>query len=483
MTGIYVNTSCKVIGLKDPETAYNALRGRDTYLLESSEGGEKTARYSFIGFNPIAKLVYSGDVAVLETEDPVLKHVKITGNDPLGVLRNVLKQFKPVNPSKTRFFGGFVGYVSYDLMSHYVKTLKKAGKRLKTPLYELVLAKENIIYDHVEKKTYLITHKFTDKKSVVNTKPQKRDLEDQYNDLLSRINSEENICQPNLSTFPGRSREQVVSSNVSKKGFIEAVEKAKEYIKAGDIFQVVLSQRLETSFKGDVFEVYKTLKKINPSPYMYCLDLSDRKIVGSSPEMLVRVEGRDVVTYPIAGTRPRGKKAKEDKFLENEMVSDVKERAEHVMLVDLGRNDIGRVACFGSVKVKKFMGVEKYSHVQHMVSEVSGVLKPGLDNIDAFKSVFPAGTVSGAPKVRALEIIQELEKTPRGIYAGAIGYFSFDQNMDMAISIRTIIFEKDRAHIQAGAGIVADSKPEAEFQETLNKAKALLKALKEVNEG
>jgi anthranilate synthase component 1 len=216
---------------------------------------------------------------------------------------------------------------------------------------------------------------------------------------------------------------------------------------------------------------------------MYCIDLGERRIVGSSPEMLVRVEGRDVVTYPIAGTRPRGKTIEEDLKLEKEMLSCEKERAEHVMLVDLGRNDIGRVARFGSVRVKKFMGVEKYSHVQHMVSEVEGFLRPEMDEFDALKSVFPAGTVSGAPKVRAMEIIDELECSPRGVYAGAIGYFSFNHNMDMAISIRTIIFEKDKAYIQAGAGIVADSKPETEFQETLNKAKALLNALKEVNDG
>jgi len=260
------------------------------------------------------------------------------------------------------------------------------------------------------------------------------------------------------------------------------VRRAKEYIEAGDIFQVVLSQRLETRFSGDVLRVYRILKRINPSPYMYCLDFGDRKIVGSSPEMLVRVENRTVMTYPIAGTRPRGKTPEEDTRLEKDMLTDVKERAEHVMLVDLGRNDVGRVAEYGSVRVTKFMGVEKYSHVQHMVSEVEGRIMPGMDEFDAFKSIFPAGTVSGAPKVRAMEIIDELEKDCRGIYAGAVGYFSFNHNMDMAISIRTIIVEKDTAYIQAGAGIVADSIPEREYQESLNKAQGLLKTLEEAGE-
>jgi len=482
MSEIYVTTACKEIEGRDPEAAYSAVRGENTYLLESSEGGEKTARYSFIGFNPVAKLTYCDHKVIFETTNPVLKRIETVGEDPLDVLRNVMFQFKAVKPSKTRFFGGFVGYVSYDIMEYYLKSIKTAHKGLKTPLYELVLAKNNIIFDHVEKKTCLISHEFTDKSQDINTKEVLKGLEKLSKDVIDCINQKDNICQHNLSTLRKQEQLREISSNVTRERFIDGVKKAKEYIKAGDIFQVVLSQRLETGFNGDIFDVYKTLKKINPSPYMYCIDLGERRIVGSSPEMLVRVEGRDVVTYPIAGTRPRGKTIEEDLKLEKEMLSCEKERAEHVMLVDLGRNDIGRVARFGSVRVKKFMGVEKYSHVQHMVSEVEGFLRPEMDEFDALKSVFPAGTVSGAPKVRAMEIIDELECSPRGVYAGAIGYFSFNHNMDMAISIRTIIFEKDKAYIQAGAGIVADSKPETEFQETLNKAKALLNALKEVND-
>ena len=278
----------------------------------------------------------------------------------------------------------------------------------------------------------------------------------------------EGETQKNLKNF---------SSNITRKEFMSNVEVARDYIYSGDIVQVVLSQRLETESTGDKFLIYRNLKEINPSPYMYYLDFGVRKIVGSSPEMLARVEGRRVETYPIAGTRPRGKTPEEDEKLEREMLADEKERAEHVMLVDLGRNDVGRVAKYGTVKVTKFMEVEKYSHVQHMVSEVTGELKRGMDEFDAFQSIFPAGTVSGAPKVRAMEIIDELEPTKRGIYSGAVGYFSFNGNIDTAITIRTIVFERDKAYIQAGAGIVADSKPENEYIETMNKAKGMLKAL------
>jgi len=274
-----------------------------------------------------------------------------------------------------------------------------------------------------------------------------------------------------------KKRELKFNSNLTKKEFEKNVESAVEYIKAGDIFQVVLSQRLSAHFHSNVLDVYRNLKKINPSPYMYLLDFGERKIAGSSPEMLVRVENRVAYTYPIAGTRKRGKTLREDKELESEMLADEKERAEHVMLVDLGRNDIGRVAKFGTVNVSKFMGVEKYSHVQHIVSEVMGSLSDDKDEFDALKSIFPAGTVSGAPKVRAMEIINELEPARRGIYAGCVGYFSFNHNIDTAIAIRTLVFEKDKVYVQAGAGIVADSIPENEYHETMNKAQAMLKAV------
>jgi anthranilate synthase component I len=478
MEKIRITPVYRLIELKDPEEAYERIRGENTYLLESSEGGEKIARYSFIGFEPVAKIIGIDGLISLETRHEALKTVKTSKEKPIEALRAFMGCFTLENTSFARFFGGMVGYVAYDMIRNYIKLSNDSVDSLKEPDCELVIAGKNIIFDHKEGKTYLVKHIFTLAKDDVNKKEALEDLDKTAELLLKPIprrclKRDTPVCQHNVSTF---------SSNLKQAGYEENVRKAKEYIKAGDIFQVVPSQRLETQFKGDIIKVYRTLKRINPSPYMYCLDFGDRKIVGSSPEMLVQVEDRTVVTYPIAGTRPRGKTPEEDRKLEKDMLTDVKERAEHVMLVDLGRNDVGRVAEYGSVKVTKFMGVEKYSHVQHIVSEVTGRLRPDMDEYDAFKSIFPAGTVSGAPKVRAMEIIDELEKNRRGIYAGAVGYFSFNRNMDMAISIRTIIFEKDKAYIQAGGGVVADSDPAAEYQESLNKARGLLKALEEAGQ-
>jgi len=478
MAKIQITPFYREIGLKDPVEAYERVRDTDTYLLESSEGGEKIARYSFIGFNPIAKIIGKEGVIVLKTENKAIKTLEIPKIQPLEGIRAIMSQFILKNQSLARFFGGLVGYISYDMIRNYINLGGNSVDILNEPDCEFIIAGNNLIFDHITGKTYLVSHTFSREGECVNKKEALEELNKTAERLLNGIPKAKDrevkaLCQHNLSTF---------SSNLKQSEYEENVLKAKEYIKAGDIFQVVLSQRLQIPFKGDITKVYKTLKRINPSPYMYCLDYGERKIVGSSPEMLVQVEGRTVVTYPIAGTRSRGKTPEEDLRLEKDMLTDAKERAEHVMLVDLGRNDVGRVAEYGSVKVTKFMEVEKYSHVQHMVSEVTGRLRAGMDVFDAFKSIFPAGTVSGAPKVRAMEIIEELEKTRRGIYAGAVGYFSFNHNMDMAISIRTIIFEKDTAYIQAGAGIVADSNPAAEYQESLNKANGLLKALKEAGE-
>ena len=478
MARIKITPFYREIDLKDPVEAYERVRGKDTYLLESSEGGEKIARYSFIGFNPLAKITVKKGLIVLETDNKALKTLEIPKIEPLEGIRAIMSQFNLENHSLARFFGGLVGYISYDMIRNYIILGDNSVDILNEPDCEFIIAGNNLIFDHIKGRTYLVSHTFSGDKNHVNKKESLEDLNKTAEKLVKGIfkpkdPSVKKHCQHNMSTF---------SSNLKQSEYEENVLKAKEYIKAGDIFQVVLSQRLQIPFKGDITKVYKTLKRINPSPYMYCLDYGDRKIVGSSPEMLVQVEGRTVVTYPIAGTRPRGKTPEEDLDLEKDMLTDAKERAEHVMLVDLGRNDVGRVAEYGSVKVTKFMEVEKYSHVQHMVSEVEGRLRPEMDVFDAFKSIFPAGTVSGAPKVRAMEIIEALEKTRRGIYAGAVGYFSFNHNMDMAISIRTIIFERDTAYIQAGAGIVADSDPSAEYHESLNKANGLLKALREAGE-
>jgi anthranilate synthase component 1 len=479
-----------------PEGVYESVRGKDTYLLESSEGGEKVARYSFLGFNPAAKLTIKDKGINLDILDPGLGDLEAVGENPLDIMRNLMSQFHLGKNPLSRFFGGFVGYFSYDLVRYFVDLdlnsnenikIKKTKDDLKEPDCEFILAKNNIIFDHKKKRTYLISHQFLPEGVGVDRASVLEEL-DEISKGISHPPSTKSQVASNNSTAasnnpPTQSHNHPspnpdFSSNISRGEFEENVRRAKEYIHAGDIFQVVLSQRLETELSGDKFKIYRRLKEINPSPYMYYLDFGDRKIVGSSPEMLVRVEGKRVETYPIAGTRPRGGNPGEDKKLENEMLRDEKERAEHVMLVDLGRNDIGRVAKFGTVKVTKFMGVEKYSHVQHMVSEVVGELRDDKDEFNALESIFPAGTVSGAPKVRAMEIIEELEPTRRGIYAGAVGYFSFNGDMDTAITIRTIVFEKDMAYIQAGAGIVADSVPRREYEETMSKARGMMRALR-----
>mgnify|MGYP001067991796 CR=1 FL=1 len=448
------------LGLKDPDAAYAAVRDKDTYLLESAEGGEKVARYSFIGFNPVAKLTIKDGNVEFKTSDDALKELEPRGGDPLEVLRNLMSQFKLVDGNGARFFGGFVGYLSYDLIRYYIQ-LGGNKDELDEPDCEFVLAKNNIIFDHKAGKTLLTQNEFCG-----------------CDEAATKSELDGIASSFEFPSFESGGKNKLdISSNMTEKQFRKMVRRALGYIREGDVIQAVLSQRFETDFDGDTFDIFRNLKKINPSPYMYHLDFGDRKIVGSSPEMLTRVEGKKVLTYPIAGTRKRGETPEEDKRLEEDLLKDPKECAEHLMLVDLGRNDIGRVAEFGSVHVNKFMSVEKYSHVQHIVSEVEGGLVDGKDAFDALRSIFPAGTVSGAPKVRAMEIINELEPSRRGIYAGSVGYFSFNRNMDTAITIRTLVFEGKKAYMQAGAGIVADSKPDKEYQETVNKAKGMLKAL------
>jgi anthranilate synthase component 1 len=368
----------------------------------------------------------------------------------------------------SRFAGGFVGYLSYDFIRYLVDVGSHAEDSLREPDAEFTLTRNNIVFDHVARKIFLTSNIFSDEdeddaRESLNT------LVDDFLDLP--------LNMPGAGADARPMRDVAFTSNMTQHEYEEAVRAGKKYIRAGDIFQVVLSQKLSADYSKDTISVYEALKNINPSPYMYYLDFGGRKIVGASPEMLARVEGKTVLTYPIAGTRSRGKTVREDRRLAEEMLKSEKERAEHVMLVDLGRNDLGRVSEFGSVRVNKFMAVEKYSHVQHLVSEVEGKLRNGCDAFDALASVFPAGTVSGAPKVRAMEIIDELEPDRRGVYAGCVGYTSFNGNMDTAITIRTIVFEKGKAHAQAGAGIVADSVPEHEYKETLKKANALIKSL------
>jgi anthranilate synthase component 1 len=371
-------------------------------------------------------------------------------NDLLLILKKLVKNSAVPN-EEFRFVGGAVGYISYDAVRCWEKLPQKNRDDLDFPDAELGIFDDGIIFDHRQRSAF---YYYTN------------------DNRLPEV--EELVKQPAESEALSYSQPRL---NIKKERFETAVEKAKEYVTSGDIFQVVLSKRYDFHLRGDLVAFYRSLRAINPSPYMYFLKAGDRQIVGSSPEMLVRVDNRKVETFPIAGTRPCTEKPGENRRFAKELLTDPKERAEHVMLVDLARNDVGKVAKFGSVHVPEFMKVHRYSHVQHIVSQVVGDLEDGLESYDALRAVFPAGTVSGAPKVRAMEIIEELEPMRRGPYAGAVGYFSYNGNADFAITIRTLFADKDQAHIQVGAGIVADSVPEREWFETDHKAEALMKAL------
>ena len=420
----------------------------NAYILESIEGPKKLSQYSFIGFNPELTITIKNGEAVthnLRTDDKDREKT----DEPLSVIAKTL-QNRP-GFMEQRFVGGAVGYISYDAVRYWEKIPKNSLDDQKFPDIKVGIFDDGIIYDHRNMQAfYYYLH---------------QNRLEEINKRIQEQDSDETVTQKQLKV------------NMPKDRFEDAVEKAKEYVKAGDIFQVVLSKRYDFQLEGNLIGFYRNLRKINPSPYMYFLKSGEHQIVGSSPEMLVRVENRRVETFPIAGTRPHLKDPEENKKLTQELLADPKERAEHVMLVDLGRNDIGKVSKYGSVHLPEFMKVHQYSHVQHIVSRVVGNLRDEYDAYDALKAVFPAGTVSGAPKVRAMEIIEELEPTRRGPYAGAVGYFSYNGNADFAITIRTLVANKDKAHIQVGAGIVADSDPEKEWFETEHKARALIKAL------
>jgi len=482
---MFVIQTCKEIPFANPCLIYDILRKEadygETYLLESREGDAKVARYSIIGFEPALKFAVKD--RVLETKsygsfraDAVTNAVKrkeaIT---PLSLIKAFLNDLTLEGElRRERFIGGFVGYLSYEFIRYLVDVGESTADTLKQPDCEFLLTHKNVIVDHRAKKAFIISNEFCDSP----TQTAGSDLETTCTNLVELLRDAEVTANPGDILVSGE-----FSSNLEKADYERSVRIAKDYIRAGDIFQVVLSQRLEADFAPEGhFEFYKTLSAVNPSPYMYLLDFGERKIVGASPEMLVRVSGtnntantgRKIEGCPIAGTRRRGRDKAEDKRLEEEMLSDEKERAEHLMLVDLSRNDIGKVSEFGTVKPTRFMYPEKYSHVQHIVTDVVGTLRTDKDEFDALEATFPAGTVSGAPKVRAMEIIEELEPTRRGIYSGCVGYFSFNRAMDTAITIRTAIFERGKVYIQAGAGIVADSDPEREYKETLSKGAALL---------
>ena len=457
-----------------PVSTFLKLKDSYSYLLESVEGEEKIARFSFIGISP--SIIFRSKGSFIELVEGNKKKSFFT-DSPLREIAGIMDSFRPADvKGLPRFQGGLVGYMGYDMVRFFENLPDKNPDDLKVADSIFILADNLIIFDHS-------THKI---KIVVNAYKGKDRIGEIYDDAVRKI--EEIIGRLNRPLPKGNvgkkgRKIRTVQSNFTKKGFENSVRKAKKYIQRGDVIQVVLSQRLETALECDPLDVYRALRSLNPSPYMYYLNFGEVKMIGSSPELLVRCERKLVETRPIAGTRPRGKDEIEDKALEKELLNDAKERAEHVMLVDLGRNDIGRVSSPGSVKVDEFMFVEKYSHVMHIVSNCVGQLAKGKDAYDVLKATFPAGTVTGAPKIRAMEIIDELENSKRGPYAGAVGYFSFSGNMDTCINIRTILVKKNHAFIQAGAGIVADSIPEKEYEETLNKAKAMIKAIEMAEEG
>ncbi|MFA5779645.1 MAG: anthranilate synthase component I [Elusimicrobiota bacterium] len=446
-----------------PVSAYLKL-GRDfpSCLLESVEGTEKFARYSFLVLSPSL---------VFESKDKFIKIKTASGKkniktgDPLEYLKSVLAENKILHDkSLPRLSGGAIGYIAYDYVKNIEKIPDLNRKGLSLPELYFIFPKIIVVFDHLRQKLKIIR--------LIN--PSEKTA---YKTACNEIDEIAKKLSEPILIKTVQSKSGSIKSNIKKENFLKMVEKAKKYIKDGDIIQTVLSQRLEATFSGEPFEIYRALRILNPSPYMYYFNLPDVKIIGASPEILVRLENNIANLRPIAGTRPRGKDEAEDKKLQNELLTDEKEKAEHLMLVDLGRNDLGRVCLFNSVKLTKFMTVEKYSHVMHIVSDVIGKLKPASDAFDLLKATFPAGTVTGAPKIRAMEIIEELEPTKRGLYAGAVGYFDFNGNMDFAINIRTIIMKGKKAYIQAGAGIVADSVAEKEYEETLNKAKGTLKAI------
>jgi anthranilate synthase component 1 len=440
------------------------------FLLESVEGGERVARYSFLGKDPFLVLRARGDRTLLERGGAVTE----AGEPLLGALRRVMGDLRsPAVPDLPRFTGGAVGFLGFETARWFEPALARlADDERPGPdedvagfmLFDTVLA-----FDHVKHRILLIAN--------ARITPDD-DLEALYQFASAKIQFLERELERNLSRAESPPPTALaLTSNLTRESYEGAVRAAQQRIAAGDVYQVVLSQRVECDTTTDPFTVYRALRHVNPSPYMYFLRIGRQAIVGSSPEMLVRTEGRHVETHPIAGTRPRGVDEEDDLRLGDELTANEKERAEHVMLVDLGRNDLGRVCEYGSVKVTQFMALERFSHVMHLVSTVEGRLAEGKDRLDALAACFPAGTVSGAPKIKAMEIVATLEPSRRGIYAGAVGYLDFAGNLDFCIAIRTIRIRAGRALIQAGAGIVADSDPAAEFQETWDKAGALIRAL------
>lgn len=433
------------------------------FLLESVEGGETLARYSFLGCDPFLVTRYRKDQPAGEF---------------MQSLRTTLSRFHSVEiPNLPPFTGGAVGYFGYDMV-RVIENIPDTGRDdLGVDDAVLMFYKTVLAFDHLRHQIHIISNLLVDESS--------DPIEVQYAKAAEEIRRIETLLRTPLeppAPMPDYQEVQV-RSNFEKNDYIDAVKKAKEYIAAGDIFQVVLAQRFEVDLKTPPFEIYRALRIVNPSPYMYYLKMPEATIVGSSPELLVKIQGQEVSYRPIAGTRPRGSNDLEDERLAQELLADEKERAEHIMLVDLGRNDLGRVCKYGTVRAEDLMFVERYSHVMHLVSALRGQLPENVDRLDTLMACFPAGTVSGAPKVRAMEIIDELEPTRRGVYSGAILYLDFSNNLDSCIAIRTLVVKGNTGYIQAGGGIVADSTPEGEYMETVNKSRALIRAIQLAQKG
>lgn len=458
--------------LDTPVSAYMKLDcGGDSFLLESVEHGQKFGRYSFVGSNPhIVFEMRNRRVRLMEGES---QREYETERDPLEELQAIMARYRPVSHGNLPiFYGGAVGYLSYEAARYFEPKVGSAKNNdLELPDAYFVVSDTLLIFDHLEQRIKILVNAYVE-----------GDADSAYRQAMEKINSITAMLKRpvphkafNPATPPDESH--TATMNMTQEDYIRMTERMQEYIYAGDIFQVVPSQRFSVPFEQDPIDLYRTLRFVNPSPYMFCLKLGGRALVGSSPETHVRCENGRVEIRPIAGTRPRRLNLQEDLDMEHELLADPKERAEHVMLVDLARNDVGRVCEYHSVKVTDFMSVERYSHVMHIVSHVEGMLREGYSAYDVMRATFPAGTVSGSPKIRAMQIIAELEPTCRGVYAGAVGYFGFSGNLDSCIAIRTIFIHNGKAYLQAGGGLVADSTPMGEYNESVSKAKAGLKAI------
>jgi len=472
---VYIPLSCTIKPVDaDPASVYATLSPDQGFLLESMEGVPRRAVRSVIGIHPMAVIALSEITDITGEEAELFKLLINNGKDsglPLEILERVISGISSYCPTGLSYAGGFTGYCRYDLITEITGGMVRAHAE-SGPVIRFMIPGEIIVFDHVRDTLTIIAGRVIGPED---------DIKAKYLDAvkeIENIRSEISCIKPeSVTCVEKESYEFNKDIPADQHEYENAVKRAQEHIRAGDIFQVVLSRKVSVPYSGDPFNIYRVLRRINPSPYLYCLNFEDEAVIGSSPEMLVKAEGEVITTVPIAGTRPRGKNQEEDERLAEALCSDPKEKAEHLMLVDLARNDIGKISEFGTVKVSSFMEVEKFSHVQHLTSVVTGELKKGYSRVDILKACFPAGTVSGAPKIRAMQIINDLESSPRGLYAGAVGYIGFDGLMEFAITIRTVMVKNKMATIQAGAGIVADSVPSREFEETEAKAQAMVRAV------